>query len=70
MATFAVILCEDVEKEGLYIVVKGLVVQEQLGQQTQVLTVDCAHVSINLWDERENRLLELLLELQQRAPSL
>ena len=49
MATFAVILGQDVEEEGLHIVVEGLVVQEQLGQQTQVLTVDCAHIPINLW---------------------
>lgn len=48
VATFAVVLGEDVEKEGLHIVVEGLVVEEQLGQQTQVLTVDCAHVPINL----------------------
>lgn len=49
VATFAVILGEDVEKEGLHIIVEGLVVQEQLGQQTQVLTVDCAHIPINLF---------------------
>lgn len=48
VATFAVILGEDVEKEGLHIIVEGLVVQKQLGQQTQVLTVDCAHIPINL----------------------
>ena len=51
VATFVVILGQDVEKEGLHIVVEGLVVQEQLGQQTQVLTVYCAHIPINLlWD--------------------
>lgn len=51
VATFAVVLGQDVEKEGLHVVVEGLVVQEQLGQQTQVLTVDCAHIPINLsWD--------------------
>lgn len=48
MATFAVILGEDVKKEGLHIIVECFVVQEELGQQTQVLTVDCAHVPINL----------------------
>lgn len=48
MATFVVILGQDVEKEGLHVIVECLVVQEQLGQQTQVLTVDCAHVPINL----------------------
>lgn len=48
VAAFAVVLGQDVEKEGLYIVVEGLVVQKQLGQQAQVLTVDCAHISINL----------------------
>lgn len=48
MATFVIILGQDVEKERLYIIVEGLVVQEQLGQQTQVLTVDCAHIPIDL----------------------
>lgn len=51
VATFVVILGQDVEKEGLHIIVEGLVVQEQLSQQTQVLTVYCAHIPINLlWD--------------------
>lgn len=54
MATFAVILGEDVKKEGLHVVVESLVVQEELGQQTQVLTVDCAHIPVNLgWNERQ-----------------
>lgn len=48
MATFTVILCEDIEKEGLHVVVEGLVVEEKLGQQAQVLAVDCAHISIDL----------------------
>ena len=55
VATFAVILGQDVEKEGLHIIVEGLVVQEQLGQQTQVLTVDCAHISINLLEGVEGK---------------
>lgn len=55
VAAFAIVLSEDVEKEGLHIIIQGLVVQEQLGQQTQVLTVDCAHVPVNLlWNQREN----------------
>lgn len=48
VATFAVVLGEDIEKEGLDIIVEGLVVQEQFGQQTQVLAVDCAHIPVNL----------------------
>lgn len=48
VAAFAVVLRQDIEKEGLHVVVEGLVVEEQLGQQTQVLTVDCAHIPINL----------------------
>lgn len=56
MATFAVVLGEDVKKEGLHVVVEGLVVQEELGQQTQVLTVDCAHVPVHLgWKQRQKR---------------
>lgn len=48
MTPLAVILCQDVEEERLHIVVQGLMVQKQFGQKTQVLTVDCAHISINL----------------------
>lgn len=48
MAAFTVVLGEDVEKEGLHIVVEGLVIQEQFSEQTQVLTVDCANIPINL----------------------
>lgn len=51
VAPFVVVLGQDVEKEGLHVIVEGLVVQEQLGQQTQVLTVDSAHVPVHLlWD--------------------
>lgn len=32
VATLAVILGQDVEKEGLHIIVEGLVVQEKFGQ--------------------------------------
>lgn len=57
MATFAVVLREDVKKEGLHVIVEGLVVQEQLGQQTQVLTVDCAHVAVDLWEQNRERIV-------------
>ena len=53
VAALAVILGEHVEEEGLHVVVQGLVVQKQLGQQTQVLTVDCAHVAVHLWGRKE-----------------
>lgn len=56
MATFAVVLGEDVKKEGLHVIVESLVVQEEFGQQTQVLTVDCAHVPVNLgWNQSSQR---------------
>ena len=32
--------CHDVEEERLHVVVQRLVVQEQLGQQAQILAVD------------------------------
>lgn len=32
VAAFAVVLGQDVEKEGLHIIVEGLVVQEKFGQ--------------------------------------
>lgn len=48
MAALTVILCEHVEEKGLYIVVQSLVVQEELCQQAQILTVYCADISIHL----------------------
>ena len=39
MASLAVILSQHVKEKGLHIEVEGLVVQEQLGQQTEVLAV-------------------------------
>ena len=48
VAALAVVLGEHIEEEGLHVVVQRLVVQKQLGQQTQVLTVDCAHVAVHL----------------------
>lgn len=59
MAALAVVLCENVEEEGLHIVVQRLVVQEQLGQQTQVLTVDCAHVPIHLRKQNKHTMNKL-----------
>ena len=40
MAAGVVCLGHDVEEEGLHVVVQRFVVQEQLGQETQVLAVD------------------------------
>lgn len=39
MTTFAVGVGHHVEEEGLHVVVQGLVVEEELGQQAQLLTV-------------------------------
>lgn len=43
----------DVKEEGFNVVVQSLVVQEELGQQAQILTVDLK--------EGENRHLEILI---------
>ena len=43
-----VVECEDVEEEGLHIIVECFVVKEQLGQQTQVLTVQLTGIAIHL----------------------
>ena len=39
MEAVGVILCHDIEEEGVSVVVEGLVVQEQLCQQAQVLGI-------------------------------
>ena len=41
----AVDLCQDVEEERLHIKVECLVVQEQFGQQAQILTVDLENMT-------------------------
>ena len=48
MTTLAVILGEDIEQERLHVIVQRLVVQEQLDQETQVLTVDLVGVAVHL----------------------
>lgn len=40
MAAVSVNFCEDVEEKGFHVKVQCLVVEEQLGEQTQVLTVN------------------------------
>ena len=39
-APIVIHLAEDVEQEGVHVEVQRLVVQEQLGEQAQVLAVD------------------------------
>ena len=48
VAAFGVVFREDVEEKGLDVVVQGLVVQEQLHQQAEVLAVDLVHVAVHL----------------------
>lgn len=51
MAALAVVLCQHVEEERLHVIVQRLVIQKELGQQTQVLTVDSADIPIHLEQE-------------------
>ena len=48
VTAFVVVLGEDVEEEGLHIIVQSLVVQEKLGQQAEVLAEEFADISIHL----------------------
>lgn len=48
MTALFIILRESVEQEGLHVIVEGLVVEEEFGQQTEVLAVDLAHVAVHL----------------------
>ena len=52
MAAFLVVDGENIEKERLNIVVECLVVQEQLGEKAQILTVDLVHVTVNFKDRQ------------------
>ena len=48
MAAHTVVLRENIEKEWLHIVVQRFVIQEQLGQQAQILTIDLVNVPVHL----------------------
>ena len=48
MTTLTVILGEDIEQERLHVIVERLVVEEQLDEQAEVLTVDLVGVPVHL----------------------
>ena len=48
MTTLAVVLSQDIEEERLHVIVEGLVVEEELDQQTEVLAVDLVGVAVHL----------------------
>ena len=50
MTTLAVVLSQDIEEERLHVIVEGLVVEEELDQQTEVLAVDLVGVAVHLED--------------------
>ena len=54
MAAVAVHLAQHVEHEGLHVKVQRLVVQEQFGQQTQVLAVDLSTCHTNCHSIRQS----------------
>lgn len=47
MAALLVVFRQHIEQERLHIVVQRFVIQKQLRQQTQILTVDLVHVAID-----------------------
>ena len=71
MATPRVALGHNVEEERLNVVIQGLVVQEQLGQQAQVLAVDFLLLAVDLEDRERvvaidfvaGRVAQIALEL-------
>lgn len=50
MATFAVVLGEHVEEERLDVVVERLMIEEQLGEEAEVLAIDLVGVAVHLED--------------------
>lgn len=58
MTAFLIVLCQNVEEERLHIIIQGLVIQEKLGQQAEVLAEEFADISINLnieWRKRKKK---------------
>ena len=62
MAALLVVDGQDVEEERLHVIVEGLVVQEQLGQEAQVLAVDLTDVTVHL----KHRQVSLPIDLTGR----
>lgn len=50
MAAFAVIFRQYVEKEGFNIVVQRFMVEEQLGEEAEVLAIDLVSVAVHFED--------------------
>lgn len=48
MRPFLIHLTQDVEEEGIYVIVQRLVIQKELGEETKVLTVDFLIFAVNL----------------------
>lgn len=71
-----VALGEDIKEEGLDIVVERLVVEEELGEQAQILTVDFVLLAIHLKHGEISRAVNFVtrrmaqgaLELQKKSP--
>lgn len=61
MTAFLIILCENVEEERLHIIIQGLVIQEKLCQQAEVLAEKFADISINLNIEWEKKIRPFFL---------
>jgi hypothetical protein len=53
---------EDIEEEGVHIVIEGFVVQKQLCEVTQILTIESFNGSIHL----EHRYLIISIDLVSR----
>lgn len=48
VAALLIVLSQHVKQERLHVIVQSLMVQKQLRQQTQVLTVNLIHITIHL----------------------
>jgi hypothetical protein len=40
-------LCENIKKKGLHVVIERLVIEEQLDEKTEVLTVDLVRIPVH-----------------------
>ena len=48
MAAMFIIFGENIEEEGLHIVVESLVVEEEFGEKTEILTIDLIGITVHL----------------------
>lgn len=55
VAALDIILCQNIEKKWLHVIIQSFVVKKQLCQETQILTINSTHIPINLKAKKKKK---------------